>query len=53
MAATLLELFVAGMRKNSRPVMVRDDRGGVNIDVARFMIEHPLRGVSRGSCISG
>ena len=53
MAATVLQLFFAGFLENGLPVKVRDDRGGENVDVARFMPEHLLRGVGHGHFISG
>ena len=40
---TLLALFMNGIRENGLPMRVRGDRGGKNVLVARFMLEHPLR----------
>ena len=48
-----MQLFVDGVRKHGLPNRVRGDRGGENVGVAKFMLEHPLRGVGRGSFISG
>ena len=49
----VLQLFIDGLRNHSLPYHVRGDRGSENVAVAKFMLEHPLRGVGRGSFISG
>ncbi|XP_062304625.1 uncharacterized protein LOC134009010 isoform X2 [Osmerus eperlanus] len=50
-ASTVLESFIGGINKFGLPSRVRSDKGGENIDVAQFMVEH--RGENRNSHITG
>ena len=52
-ADTVLHLFIEDIRQLGLPSRVRGDRGGENVGVAKFMVEHLLRGPGRGSFIAG
>lgn len=43
-ATTVLICFLAAVENFGLPVRVKSDKGGENVELVRFMLEHPLRG---------
>uniref|UniRef100_A0A8C2DVV3 Integrase catalytic domain-containing protein n=1 Tax=Cyprinus carpio TaxID=7962 RepID=A0A8C2DVV3_CYPCA len=52
-ATTVLICFLAAVENFGLPVRVKSDKGGENVEVVRFMLEHPLRGAENTSFITG
>ena len=52
-ATSVLNVFQNSIQKFSLPSRVRADQGVENVEVARFMLTHPLRGPDRKSFIAG
>ena len=52
-AQTMLTSFLEGVNHHGLPSRVRCDKGGENMMVSEFMLQHPNRGPGRGSCITG
>ena len=52
-ASTVYRCFHSAVQQYGLLSRGRSDKGGENIDIARYMLNHPLRGPNRGSHITG
>ena len=52
-AKTVLSLFLKAVSVYGLPSRVRCDKGGENVDVARYLLSHPLCGPGQGTVIAG
>ena len=53
LGATVLHVFLGAISIHGLPSRVRADFGVKNIDAARFMLDCPERGITKGSFIAG
>ena len=52
-ASTVLTCFQEAISEFGLPSRVRSDKGGENVEVATFMLNHVQRGPGRGNMITG
>ena len=50
MATAVFYLFLGAVGKFGLPSRVRTDKGGENVDIARYMLNHPLHGPDSQEC---
>ena len=53
LATKVYDCFLSAVDSFRLPSRVRSDKGTENVDIARYMLSHPLRGPDRGSHIGG
>lgn len=53
LASTVLSAFASAVDEFGLPSRIRINRGGENVRVSEYMLEHPERGPGRGSVIAG
>ena len=47
MSSTVHGYFLSAVGRFGLPSTVRSDKGGENVDIARYMLSHPLRGPNK------
>ena len=53
LVATALRLFIDVISIHGLPSIVREDFGVKKVDIVRFLLDCPERGIHRGSFITG
>ena len=50
-ASTVLKSFLDAVEEFNLPSRVQSHKGGENVDIAKYMLDHPLRGPDRGRSV--